>query len=169
MKWHLFFAILAFLLLTSLPARAWTGVVVRVLDGDTVTVCNDAGDSVKIRLHGVDAPEGPGSPWKAQPYSRLATNFLKALLPIGSLVFVIDMGYDKYDRTVAAIVSRPSGAVVQEELLKAGMVWVYEKYCTDCRQWKALQEEARKERRGLWNWDDPVPPWEWRDKARQGR
>lgn len=134
-------------------ALAWEAEIVRVSDGDTVVVRRvENAEQVRIRLYGIDAPEGHGSKWEPQPYSRAT---------------VVDMGYDKYTRTVGGIVTLPDGKVVQEELLRAGLVWVYPKYCPDCRQWKALQEEARTARKGLWKDAAPVPPWEWRQGAAQ--
>lgn len=161
-------ALVAALCLWSGAALAWEAEIIRVSDGDTVVVWRVENDErVRIRLYGVDAPEGHGSKWKPQPYSRVATDFLKTLLPVGSRVTVVDMGYDKYTRTVGGIVTLPDGKVAQEELLQAGLVWVYPKYCTDCRQWKALQEEARTAQKGLWKAATPVPPWEWRHGAAQ--
>lgn len=160
-------AFFLFLLLCS-PAMGWDGTIVSVHDGDTIKVRRaDSGEVVRIRLHGIDAPEFPGRGWGAQPYCKVACNFLRALLPDGSRVAVMDMGFDKYSRTVAGIVSLPGGKVVQEELLRAGLVWVYPKYCPDCRQWKELERQAREERRGLWRSKAPMPPWEWRHKGQE--
>jgi endonuclease YncB( thermonuclease family) len=36
---------------------AWTGKVVGIVDGDTITVLRDGHEQVKIRLYGIDAPE----------------------------------------------------------------------------------------------------------------
>ena len=136
-------------------------------DGDTVVVRRtENGEQVRIRLNGVDAPEKRGSKWKAQPYSRVAADFLRELLPVGSLATVIDMGRDRHSRTVGNIIALPAGKVVQEELLQAGLVWVYPKYCRDCRQWTEMQESAKQAGRGLWRDKNPVPPWEWRKAAR---
>ena len=44
---------------------AWTGKVVRIADGDTITVLHDRTE-VKIRLHGIDTPE------KRQAYGNAA-------------------------------------------------------------------------------------------------
>ena len=41
---------------TTSHAESWHGKVVGVADGDTITVLRD-GKPVKIRLHGIDAPE----------------------------------------------------------------------------------------------------------------
>lgn len=44
---------------------AWTGKVVGIADGDTITVLHDR-QEVKIRLHGIDTPE------KWQPFGESA-------------------------------------------------------------------------------------------------
>lgn len=152
------------------PALAWRGVVVSVNDGDSLRVRAEAGGSpVSIRLYGVDAPESPWKGrWKAQPYYKTARDKLRELLPTGVTVTVHDMGLDKYGRTVGSIVTLPDGRIVQEELLVNGLVWIYPKYCKDCRQWRALEEEARAARRGLWRGGGasaPVAPWLWRKGA----
>ncbi|SFK15344.1 hypothetical protein SAMN04488082_11579 [Desulfomicrobium apsheronum] len=56
------------LLLVILQAEAgwaWTGKVVGIADGDTITVLRDGHDQVKIRLYGIDAPESGQSFGKA--------------------------------------------------------------------------------------------------------
>lgn len=72
------------------------------------------------------------------------------------------MGPDKYTRTLAAAVALPDGRVAQEELLRAGLAWVYRDYCRKCVYWFNLEEEAKNAHRGLWRQNNPVPPWEWR-------
>lgn len=159
------------ILLAALPAQAWEGRVVRVCDGDTVVVARAiAGggvENVTIRLHGIDTPETKGRRWPAQPYSKAAGRFVANLLASGR-VAVMDMGYDKYARTIAGVISLPEGKVVQEELLRAGLAWVYTKYCRDCSQWKELEREAKNAARGLWGEVNPVAPWEWRKGAHGG-
>ncbi len=41
------------------------------------------------------------------------------------------------------------------------MAWVYDRYVTD-RSLYQLQDEAKAAKRGLWEDDSPVAPWEWR-------
>lgn len=161
------FAALCLLLLFTSPAMAWQGTVVSVHDGDSIVVARaENGERVRIRLSGIDAPEMPvKGRWEAQPYCKKSRDFLRAMLPIGSRVTLVDAGEDKYTRTLAAVVSLPDGRVAQEELLRAGFAWVYTQHCRDCRQWRALEAEARAKRRGLWRGDKPVPPWEWRRDA----
>ena len=169
-------AITVFILITAPGALAWKGKVISVTDGDTIIVRhNETAEKVKIRLYGVDAPETRNSRWSSQPYSRAATRFLRDLLSIEGdsaeggeyiEISVIDMDVDRYQRTVAAVISLPDGNVVQEELLRAGLAWVYPKYCRAalCRDWLTLQEDARSGRRGLWREKSPAPPLVWRNK-----
>lgn len=154
------FAVLAFLLLLTVPAQAWEGTVTRVTDGDSIVVQRkDTGEKVKIRLAGIDCPES------GQSYGKQATALvIKAALK--KRVGVVEMGQDKYKRSLGAVVKLDSGMSLQELLLKAGMAWVYTRYCADCRQWRALEDEARKTRRGLWRDDHPLPPWEWRKRSK---
>jgi len=160
-------ALLLFLLLLPSAAFPWDGTVLSVHDGDTLTVRRaDNGAKVKIRLHGIDAPELAGGKWDAQPWCRRSRNFLRELFPVGVGVAVADMGRDRYGRTVA-VVSLEDGTTAQDELLHGGMAWVYPRYCADCRAWEAIQAEAMEARRGLWSDKSPVPPWEWRKGKRE--
>lgn len=161
-----------FLLLFPRAALAWVGQVERVTDGDTLIVSRATGEQVCIRLYGIDAPELRGRDSTPQPFSRKAMDFLDKLLrnKNGSgygKVSVMDLGKDKYDRTVAGIVNLPDGTLVQEEMLKAGMAWVSPRYCKKCLEWLALQEEAREAGRGLWLDKSSTPPWEWRKPKTQ--
>lgn len=163
--------VLCLVLLAPALASAWEGDVVRVSDGDTVVVErvdeNGVKERVSVRLYGIDAPERQGSDWDAQPYCNTSRRFVAELLVSGR-VSVMDLGRDKYGRTIGGVISLPDGKVLQEELLKAGLAWVYTAYCRDCRQWKELEKKARAEASGLWKDADPVPPWEWR-KAGKAR
>jgi endonuclease YncB( thermonuclease family) len=144
------------LFLLAYPACAWEARVVSVADGDTITVEPErGGDRVKIRLHGIDAPE------RKQPYGQSARGFVHNV-SLYKRVEIDTKVKDRYGRTVA-VVTVPGG-VLQEMLLDAGLAWVYPQYCKDtfCGAWERKQSVARKARKGLWADPDPVPPWEWR-------
>jgi len=129
----------------------WQGKVIGVADGDTITVLRDK-TPVKIRLHGVDAPE------KAQPFGKESKQFTSNLV-FGKEVTVRPVVIDKYGRTVAEIFV--GGRRLNSELLKAGLAWHYKKYSTD-KTLAALEDAARKARRGLWADPNPTPPWVYR-------
>lgn len=64
----LFCAILIFLLTTPNLSWAFSGKLVGIADGDTITVLRDNGQ-VRIRLYGIDTPE------KGQAFSKRAKQF----------------------------------------------------------------------------------------------
>ena len=140
------------------PAHAWPARVVAVADGDTITVEPVAGgDRVKIRLHGIDAPE------RKQPFGEAARSFVFDVA-LYEMVEVEDLGRDAYGRSVA-VVWMAEGETLQAALLRVGLAWVWPRYCPDCPAWEALQNDARQAGRGLWA-APGVPPWEWRRGTR---
>lgn len=164
-------AILFFILLLlplSAAADTWTGTVISVHDGDTLTVARDDGRRERIRLYGIDCPELAAGKWGEQPYGREATDFAKALLQPKDRVAIAKKGMS-YRRIVAMVIMQ-NGVSAQEELVAAGLAWVDPKYCKakECDDWLTLQRLAEDERRGLWealDFDAPVPPWEWRRRG----
>ncbi|NCU31377.1 MAG: nuclease [Candidatus Moranbacteria bacterium] len=147
------------IILANIPALAFSGKVVHVADGDTITVLNSDKEQIKVRLYGIDTPE------RKQAFGAKATNFTKKMAA-GKMVEVEIKDTDRYGRTVG-LVKIAGGRVLNEELVRSGFAWVYTKYCkipSLCVPWKALEESARKSRAGLWYDKNPVPPWEWRKK-----
>jgi len=144
----------AVLLLAALQARAdpLAGRVVGVTDGDTLTVLVDR-RPVKVRLHGIDAPE------KAQAFGARSKQALSTLA-FGKDAAVDVRDTDRYGRLVAVVTV--AGRNVNREQVRAGMAWWYRKYAPDDRELQALEADARKARRGLWADRAPVPPWEFR-------
>lgn len=151
------------LILCAAPAFAYDGIVVRVADGDTLTVSKQTllsrilpqNATEEIRVYGIDCPE------MHQAYGVNAKEITQALT--GQRVDVQPMYIDKYKRTVA-IVTMANGETLQERLLRAGAAWVYPQFCkiSACKQWKQLERTARQNNWGLWAVGTAVPPWEWR-------
>jgi micrococcal nuclease len=75
---------------------------------------------------------------------------------------------DRYGRTVAFV--RVGNVLVNEELIRQGLAWVFTRYCDRpiYQDWNVLEAEARKARRGLWSMTKPVAPWEFRRGIRYG-
>lgn len=124
--------------------------VYSVHDGDTVSV-DCAGNRKKVRLAGIDAPE------LKQQYGRESRQAL-ANLVFRKTVTVRRKTSDKYGRDVAEIGIQ--GHDVSSLMVRDGYAWVYERY--PIRSLYPLQQEARRDRRGLWANAYPVAPWEWR-------
>ena len=140
----------------SFPAWAdFTGRVVAVADGDTITVLRER-EQVKVRLTEIDAPE------KAQAFGNRSKQSL-ADLCFNKTARLDDKGKDRYGRTLARVYC--DGADANAEQVRRGMAWVYDRYVTD-RGLYSIQDEARAAKRGLWADNSPVPPWEWRRKKR---
>ena len=151
--------VLILLLLLPCPAFAWSGKVIGVADGDTITVLRDK-QPQKIRLYGIDCPE------KRQPFGNRAKQFTSQLV-FGNLVEVEPVATDRYGRTVAFV--RVENTLVNEELIKEGLGWVYVRYCKLplCVEWQGLQLAAKYEKRGLWGDSDYITPWDFRRQKRK--
>ena len=123
----------------------------RVVDGDTVHVFYQ--DEVyKIRLTEIDAPE------RDQPYGNNSTEYLKSLLKEG-MVDVDISGTDRYGRKLGRLYWR--GMDINRELVSAGYAWVYDQYVTD-NSFYENQSKARNSKKGLWEDQNPLEPWNWR-------
>ena len=143
-------------LLLAQPAYAdFIGKVVKIADGDTVTVLRD-NEQIKIRMAGIDAPE------KAQPFGNVARQSMSEML-FGKEVRVVEQGRDRYGRTVGRVYQ--GDVDVSAEQIKQGMAWVYRKYSKEAALYQ-LENEAKQHRLGLWADAEPTPPWAWRKKTR---
>ncbi len=139
---------------SSACAEEFSGLVVGVADGDTISVLRDH-RAVTVRLAGIDAPE------KAQAFGQRAKQFA-ASLAFGKTVTVHVIGRDRYLRLLGEV-ALPDGRSLNQELVRAGFAWWFRKYSHD--QWLAhLEAEAREGRRGLWADPAPEPPWDYRSR-----
>ena len=134
-----------------------TGKVVRVADGDTITLLVDQTQH-RIRLHGIDCPE------RGQPFGTKAKQFTSNLV-FGQTVTARVVDVDRYGRQVCRV-TLPDGKDLSAELVRAGLAWWYRHYAPDDEELAKLEAEAREEKRGLWVDPEPVPPWEWRKSKR---
>ena len=137
------------------PWNTMTGVVSRVLDGDTFDM-RHGGLIVRVRVAAIDAPE------KNQPFGIEAKKYAEKL-SLERTVTVLWKDYDKrYDRYVG-YVNCPGNKDLGEELLMAGLAWHYRTYSKDARL-QGIEDDARKSRRGIWkNGKSAVAPWDWRN------
>lgn len=144
-----------FILFVALPAYAdFTGKVVAVSDGDTITVLRGS-EQVKIRLAEIDAPE------KAQAFGNSAKQSLSDLC-FGKIASIVDQGKDRYKRTLGQVTC--NGIDSNTEQVRRGMAWVYRKYTLKDSPLHTVESEAKAAERGLWADAEPVPPWEWRHR-----
>jgi endonuclease YncB( thermonuclease family) len=139
-------------------AATLTGKVIKVADGDTITVLDNANTQHRIRLQGIDAPE------RKQAYGNASRQHLASLVA-GKAVTVEWDKRDRYGRIVGFVLV--DGQDANLEQLKAGMAWFYRYYQKELSPDKRTlyaqaEDKARVERVGLWRNKNPMPPWEWR-------
>lgn len=148
--------------------------MVKIADGDTITIVDDLGEKHRIRLAGIDAPE------KNQPYGEISTQGLNKLVS-GRIVTIEYEKRDRYKRVIGKVLVDPPGEVfcmalgcVKKidaglEQIKAGLAWHYKRYQMeqseeDRRLYSEAELEARTKPIGLWMGKERMSPWKWRRK-----
>ena len=119
---RLLLSTLFFLLSLSAQAETLEGTVVKISDGDTLTLLTSSNQQVKVRLAGIDTPENK------QPFGNKAKQAL-AKLAFQKQALVEVETKDRYGRTVGIVFV--NGQNVNAELVRLGMAWVYRKYTED--------------------------------------
>lgn len=137
------------------PTKPFTGKVVKITDGDTVTVLFDK-TQYRIRLAGIDTPE------KKQAFGIQAKKALGDKI-FGKDVKVVWKKRDLYNRIVGDIYLDIRW--INKEMIEEGWAWHYRQYSKDPILAKA-EVDARNAKRGLWVDPNPIPPWEFRKKKK---
>lgn len=141
-------------------AETLSGKVVKIADGDTLSIMDDRKRVHKVRLAGIDAPE------RDQPFGVKSRENLNRLVA-GHKVEVDWHKRDRYRRVVGKIYA--GGRDVNLAQVRAGMAWWYWRHASD-QSWldqiiyATTHAMAWLEDVGLWADPDPVPPWEWRQR-----
>lgn len=141
----------------GIDAQSETWYVSQVVDGDTL-IAERQGNEEHIRLCGVDAPEAD------QPLGDEAAERLRELVQ-DQFVVLVPMERDQDDLLVAEIsVLPPQGSTeperfVQEELLKAGLVWVAPSVddCVNGEPIKMAEAIAQQQHLGVWADAERIP------------
>ena len=130
--------------------------VIGIKDGDTVEVLYYQLPMV-VRLEHIDAPE------KKQPFGTVSKQKLSDL-SFGKIVIIKSTGkkgsYDSRGRMVAEIYLE-NKVCLNKEMLKSGLAWHYKKYSTNA-EYAQLENNARKNKVGLWTDKNPIAPWNFR-------
>ena len=86
----------------------------------------------------------------------------------GKVVEIEPVEKDRYGRTVALV--RVGDVLLNEELVRVGLAWVYPHYCHRpiCNRWYVLEVKAHDNEEGLWRDPKPVPPWVFKRKQGKG-
>jgi endonuclease YncB( thermonuclease family) len=140
-------------------AQTFTGRVVGVADGDTVTVLIESNRTQKIRLAGIDAPE------KKQAFGSRAKQALSDKI-FNRTVTVVSNSTDRYHRWVCDI--HLEDRWINREMVAEGWAWWYRQYSTSEILAQA-EIDAQTQKKGLWADPQPQPPWNFRRQAKTQR
>ena len=130
---------------------AWR--VEMINDGDTVTLLDTAGQRVRVRLVGIDAPE------LDQPMGRESRAALAAKLA-GGIVRVEGDARDQHGRLLGTL--RLADRDLNREMVAEGWAWAFTGFAEN-DDLIAAESAARRGRRGLWADPQPQPPRQWRE------
>ncbi len=136
-----------------MPAGLTAGIVTNVVDGDTLDVAVD-GVEQRVRLLGIDTPETKHPQKPVECFGREAAAQAAELLQ-GQVVLLEDDesqgNTDQYDRLLR-FVWLPDGQLVNYLLIAEGYAfeYTYDLPYAYQQQFRAAQETAREQQRGLW-------------------
>ncbi len=140
--------------------------VMHVFDGDTLDLKDSRNNRIRVRLYGIDAPEG------RQAYGRESRASASQMLR-GRKVRIKKMYVDDYQRVVAIVYLSSGGTTdalsVNERQIQSGMAWVYDFFCKseECNTWKFEEGLAKHRKIGIWSSPSSMPPWQWRAMQKQ--
>ena len=148
--------------IATFPILGWAegsliGQVLKVADGDTITIITDAQQTRKIRLSEIDTPE------RDQPWGQQASRALSKKVANKSIVAKVS-GVDRYDRVIAEIFVGERN--INHEMVSEGHAWTYRRHLKNDHLLE-LEQMAKENGLGLWGFtEDPIPPWRWRKGSR---
>lgn len=149
---------LTILICASAPAGAATlqAKVTEVQTGNTLIVSNTS-RSVRIKLKSVVPPEA------GQPFSDVAKEHLKAL--VMDKAVMVDYTHLANGYLEARVFL--NGIDIGSQMLRDGAAWYdhatdYQLTASDRELYAKCEDAARAEKRGLWQQESPVAPWEFR-------
>ncbi|NMR34214.1 nuclease [Chryseobacterium aquaticum] len=145
-------------LLTPLTTFCKTAAkVVGISDGDTITVLLAGNIQKKLRFAEVDCPES------SQPFGKNAKQFTSEQVFVKQILF-IETDTDHYGRTIAKVYYYDD-KYLSREIIKTGLGWWYY-YFSEDKSLGDLQQHAKENKRGLWQDENAVAPWEYRKAIR---
>ena len=135
-----------------LHAEEISGKVIKVADGDTLTILTSSKEQVRIRLASIDAPE------KSQDFGNVSKKSLNSMC-YGANANVVVQDTDRYGRKVGVVYC--NGIEVNLEQVERGLAWVYIKYAKEQKYFDA-ESRAKNKKIGIWSMDNLIPAWEFR-------
>ncbi len=121
-------------------------------DGDTIAVDMN-GKQETVRFIGVDTPETHDPRKAVQCFGQAAAGFTKTLIGTDQVRLEADplsTNRDRYDRLLR-YVYLPDGRLLEAEIIREGYGFAYLSFpFTKSDEFRALQDQAREAKRGLW-------------------
>lgn len=154
--------ILLSLACAAAQASTLTGKVVRVADGDTITVLDSRNEQHRIRFLGIDAPE------RGQAYGNYCRKNLANKIA-GEFVDVEYQKRDRYGRITGTVYF--DGRDINLEQIQDGCAWFYRYYARELNRamrkaYDEAEAQAQNARIGLWQDPHPINPYDYRRSKR---
>lgn len=137
---------------TPIVYERLTGEVVKVFDGDTVSL-KVGSETLRVHLAGIDAPE------TGQQFASKARHHLSEMVISHQVTFVV-LHTDRRGESHGELFL--NALSINKVLLTDGFVWAERDY-DEQPTWQGLESIARSNNFGLWRYGDVMPPWEYRD------
>ena len=144
--------LVVFTLATFQAHADFTGKVISIADGDTITVLTANNNQKRIRLSSIDAPE------KNQPFGTKAKDFTGSLIH-GKQVYIKEDGTDQYNRVLGTVFLGNQN--INKTIVHNGYAWAYRRYVKDS-SYISLEMDAKRHQRGLWSDKNAIEPELWR-------
>lgn len=152
MRWT--FVVIALAASHGVLAETISGTVITVIDGDTITVSDEARKRYRVRLAGVDAPAAKQAFGLESARSLAALCYRKAAK--------VEWKEKKSSVHLGQVTCEDKDAGAEQ--VRRGLAWVSPQQLTAGSALPEMEAYARLRKIGLWADENPVPPWEWREK-----
>ena len=158
------------------------GKVEKVIDGDTLRLADETDSKGRVHEGAVLGIRGIAAPALDQPFGKQAHERLKELIE-GKAIIRNGPTARAYREGNTWFFRTEKGESLALLMISEGLAWTVEaeledkhRKPTDVKKvdpqteaWLKAEREAREAKRGLWADKDPVRPWEWRAKVKEGK
>jgi len=138
-------------LLVLLTAISLANPLFHIIDGDTLKH-TDNGITTKLRLAYIDAPE------LNQDFGKDSKQLLKATIENCKDLQILNGPKDIYNRTLITLICENEN--INMALVRMGYAWSYNR--TKNNMYMKMEQQARKYKLGLWEFENPVNPRDYR-------
>ena len=76
--------------------------------------------------------------------------------------YLVEVDENCYGCLLGQLFCSEEGYDINASMVCAGYAWWYERYAPDSQVLNDCHVEAQQAPKGLWEDEDPMPPWEWR-------